>query len=111
MLQCNKKEGCKQVIILGAGYDTRPLRLPELFDIPCFEVDQPELSKLKQYGCNCLNLSQKILEKLYFVAVDFNKDSVAKILEHPNFKNRRKVRHTYGRGHSIHTDQFDYEDA
>ena len=87
-LCCNaiKNYGCEQVIILGAGYDTRPLRLPELFDIPCFEVDQPELSKLKQYGCNCLNISETILGKLYYVAVDFNKDSVAKILEHPNFK-------------------------
>jgi methyltransferase (TIGR00027 family) len=31
----------EQVVILGAGYDTRAHRLPELADVPVYEVDLP----------------------------------------------------------------------
>lgn len=40
-----EKEGCTQVVILGAGYDTRWLHLG--FIITTFEADQPEVHKLK----------------------------------------------------------------
>lgn len=36
------------VVNLGAGFDTRPYRLEELFTIPIWEVDQPEIIKTKQ---------------------------------------------------------------
>jgi len=32
-----------QVVILGAGLDTRALRLPELAEAYCYEVDRPEV--------------------------------------------------------------------
>jgi methyltransferase (TIGR00027 family) len=78
------------LIILGAGYDTRPVRLPELLKIDCFEVDQPELHELKTYGYDALGLKEEERAHLHLVAVDFNKDSVLKVAEHKNFKKGAK---------------------
>jgi len=33
--------GGRQVVLLGAGYDTRSLRMPELADVAVYEVDHP----------------------------------------------------------------------
>src|SRR3569623_644427 len=40
--------GGRQVVLLGAGYDTRALRLPELADVDVFEVDHPATQHHKQ---------------------------------------------------------------
>src|SRR5262245_3385222 len=38
------KSGARQVIILGAGYDTRPYRLMEMAKVLVYEVDHPSTS-------------------------------------------------------------------
>ena len=38
----------RQVVLLGAGYDTRALRLPALAGVPVFELDQAPLLALKE---------------------------------------------------------------
>ena len=40
--------GGRQLVLLGAGYDTRALRLPELADSRVFEVDHPATQHRKQ---------------------------------------------------------------
>ena len=40
--------GGRQLVLLGAGYDTRALRLPELADVDVFEVDHPATQRHKQ---------------------------------------------------------------
>ncbi|MGE0869596.1 MAG: SAM-dependent methyltransferase [Kofleriaceae bacterium] len=40
--------GGRQVVVLGAGYDTRALRLPELADAAVFEVDHPATQRHKR---------------------------------------------------------------
>ena len=40
--------GGDQVVVLGAGYDTRALRLPELSGLAVFEVDHPATQRRKQ---------------------------------------------------------------
>lgn len=40
--------GGRQLVLLGAGYDTRALRLPELRDVRVFEVDHPATQRHKQ---------------------------------------------------------------
>jgi methyltransferase (TIGR00027 family) len=37
-----------QVVLLGAGYDCRALRLPELAHVPVFEIDHPATQRRKQ---------------------------------------------------------------
>lgn len=62
------KSGAKQVIILGAGYDTRPYRLEEMAKVIVYEVDHPSTSKTKQ---NVMNSNH-----VRFVPVDFNSESL-----------------------------------
>lgn len=40
--------GAKQLAILGAGYDTRAMRLPAAAGIPVFELDQPPTQERKK---------------------------------------------------------------
>jgi methyltransferase (TIGR00027 family) len=40
--------GATQLVLLGAGYDCRPYRLPGLRSVRVFEVDQPEMLALRR---------------------------------------------------------------
>jgi O-methyltransferase involved in polyketide biosynthesis len=44
--------GCTQMVILGAGYDTRGFRVVagQPVGLPCFEVDQPEVQVHTQHA-------------------------------------------------------------
>ena len=72
----------KQVVILGAGYDSRALRFKNLFNkynINIFEVDLPST----QFGKKSLLRRHKIQipSCLTFVSVDFGKDDVKQSLK------------------------------
>jgi len=83
-----EQAGCEQMIILGAGYDTRGLRLG--LQIPCFEVDQPEVQALKKGGLDELKLGEQ-RARLHLVSVDFNnRESIRKLGEIPEFKQGAK---------------------
>jgi methyltransferase (TIGR00027 family) len=84
------KDGCEQLIILGAGYDTRPIRINELSGITKFEVDQKEVHELKMYGYKNLHLTEAQWANLHLVAVDFNKENVLKLANHEDFKKGSK---------------------
>jgi methyltransferase (TIGR00027 family) len=54
VVQAAMSQGIKQLVILGAGYDTRPYRLPEIESVKVFEVDLPTVQddkkkKLQKY--------------------------------------------------------------
>lgn len=70
LLQQTIQQGAKQVIILGAGYDTRALRLDFLQDVPVIEIDHPNTAKDK------VGLLQQALGKLpanvRYYQIDFN---------------------------------------
>jgi methyltransferase (TIGR00027 family) len=61
--------GIKQLVILGAGFDSRAYRLRELQKLPVFEVDHPATSEQKQrllqrrYG--------RLPEHVSYVPIDF----------------------------------------
>jgi len=67
--------GTEQVVILGAGYDSRAYRLPELRGVRVFEVDHPDTQSVKR----------QVLERRFgalpphvtFVAVDFDREPLA----------------------------------
>ena len=48
LLERTVREGAKQVILLGAGFDTRALRLDFLKDTAVIEIDHPDTSRVKQ---------------------------------------------------------------
>ncbi len=67
-----------QVVILGAGYDSRPYRLDCLARCAVFEVDHPDTQEVKR-----ALLGDAVAAgsgRLTFVAVDFESDDLAKAL-------------------------------
>ena len=83
LLQQTILNGVKQVIILGAGFDTRALRLDFLNTIPIIEIDHPDTANLK------LKKLKEILGKLpsnvCYYQIDFNKQSLDNLASEKNF--------------------------
>jgi methyltransferase (TIGR00027 family) len=71
LLQRTIEDGIKEVIILGAGYDTRALRLHFLKDISVIEIDHVDTQQFK------LKRLKKILgslpKNISYYQIDFNK--------------------------------------
>jgi methyltransferase (TIGR00027 family) len=69
----------KQVVILGAGLDSRAWRMAELSDCIVFEVDHPATQAYKRPRVAALPIASR---EVRFVSVDFEKDSLeAKLAE------------------------------
>lgn len=73
------RQGVKQYVILGAGFDTFVFRRSEMLEkIRVFEVDHPATQAFKR---RCLaELGWEIPEKLHSVPVDFEQESLAEAL-------------------------------
>jgi methyltransferase (TIGR00027 family) len=65
------KGGLEQIVILGAGFDTRAYRTPELGSIPVFEVDHPATQRAKHAALRGVVTPPPTVR---FVSVDFNRD-------------------------------------
>jgi methyltransferase (TIGR00027 family) len=68
------REGMAQVVILGAGFDTRAWRIRGAASV--FEVDHPNTSAFKQRHLR----SAKSLAPVHYVEVDFNDDDLERML-------------------------------
>lgn len=66
--------GARQLVILGAGFDCRRLRLPALADTPVFEVDRPALLADKKRRLEAAGVPVSPAGQ---VPVDFLRDDVA----------------------------------
>ena len=71
-------EGIRQVVILGAGYDSRALRIPGMQQARVFEVDLPATQAVKQQKLE-KHLGQ-LPAHVTYVPVDFNTQSLGKQL-------------------------------
>jgi methyltransferase (TIGR00027 family) len=67
--------GVGQLVILGAGFDCRAHRLPELAGVAVFEVDRPDTQAEKRTRL------RGVREDVRYVAVDFLRDSVVSGLD------------------------------
>lgn len=65
--------GAKQLVLLGAGYDCRPYRLPELRAIRTFEVDQPGMLARREAG---LGADADLAPQVTRVAINFTRDDL-----------------------------------
>lgn len=74
-----------QVLLLGAGADARAYRLPELADVPVFEVDHPstQVEKRRRVAANPTHFAAPA--KLTYVPVDFERDSLRDALLEAGF--------------------------
>jgi methyltransferase (TIGR00027 family) len=80
------REGIEQVVILGAGFDCRPYRLPGIDRTRVFEVDHPATLAAKRDV-----LSRKLgelPENVVFVEIDFNRQALGTTLEESGFDRR-----------------------
>jgi methyltransferase (TIGR00027 family) len=82
-------QGFQQVVLLGAGYDSRFLRLSEFKEAKIFELDLNSTQVIKK------TLTRRILGKLpenvIYVAIDFSKDSITDKLKKAGFQGHRKT--------------------
>lgn len=71
-------DGVQQVVILGAGYDTRAYRLPALRRVRVIEIDHPDTQAVKR------SIIQRELgttgAHVSFVPIDFDRQSLADIV-------------------------------
>jgi methyltransferase (TIGR00027 family) len=79
------ENGSRQVVVLGAGFDSRAWRMPALATIPIFEVDRAAtaLEKRRRVGDTTGRHSN-----VAAVAVDFDRDSLPDALEKAGFDPR-----------------------
>jgi len=70
--------GATQLVILGAGYDGRAWRMPELQGMKVFEVDHPATQGEKRARVTQLPQANGIVT---FVPINFEVESLAKVLE------------------------------
>ncbi|UTN06134.1 SAM-dependent methyltransferase [Flavobacterium bizetiae] len=82
LLQTAVLDGVQQVIILGAGFDTRALRLDFLKSIPVIEIDHPNTSnyKIETYKKRI----GKVPENVSFLQIDFNKQDLEQLAAQHN---------------------------
>lgn len=75
------RSGCRQLLLLGAGYDTRFLRLPLIRErhIDTYEVDLPQTITDKSAALQ--KHFDTLPERLHFIPLDFNRDGLTAITE------------------------------
>jgi methyltransferase (TIGR00027 family) len=79
-------EGVAQVVVLGAGYDCRAHRMPELRECRVFEVDRRDTQSLKRRRLGAQARSTR--SNVSYVAVDFTIDSLEERLVAAGWKAR-----------------------
>jgi len=83
------QNGFEQVVLLGAGYDSRYLRIPEMRCVRVFELDLGSTQKIKKtLTCQLLG---RLPAHVTYVALDFSKDSVVAKLLQAGFRRDRKT--------------------
>lgn len=76
-------ETATQLVLLGAGFDTRAYRLPSAARVITFELDRPETSFAKQAALK--KAIGSLPERVRFVTIDFNSQSVGEVLTQAGF--------------------------
>jgi len=81
--------GFSQIVLLGAGFDTRALRFADLnrgtriYELDIATTQQPKINVLQQKKL-------KIPDELCFVPIDFDKDSIIKVLLEAGYRENQK---------------------
>jgi methyltransferase (TIGR00027 family) len=76
-----------QLVLLGAGFDMRAFRLLSTTGARTFELDHPETSLSKQAILKSARRGPP--ERIRYVGIDFNRQSIAEVLLHAGFDNSR----------------------
>ena len=82
LLQQTIQHNIQQVIILGAGFDTRALRLTCLQTIPVIEIDHPNTSRKKTDTLK--KTLGRLPDHIHYWQIDFNKESLHELAVREN---------------------------
>jgi len=85
----NAVDEINTMVNLGAGFDTRALRLPQLLPFAVWEVDQPENIRSKQKRLN--KLFNKTPSNIHLVSIDFDYEDLNTVLCAQGFSNKMKT--------------------
>ncbi|RSN29141.1 SAM-dependent methyltransferase [Amycolatopsis sp. WAC 04169] len=81
------RQGADQVVILGAGFDSRAHRMrADLQDVVVYEVDRPALSQRKQARVRSLPAAD-----VRYVTIDFNDGNLHRVLSDRGFDPTRRT--------------------
>jgi methyltransferase (TIGR00027 family) len=83
------QDGYDQIVLLGAGYDSRYVRLPEFRNATIFELDLNSTQVIKKALTR--RLYGKLPANVKYVAIDFSQDSVTEKLLGAGFQAHRKT--------------------
>ncbi len=82
-------DGLSQLVILGAGFDTRPYRLPGMEKLNIFEVDLPEIQAQKK---KCIRkFLGHLPENITYTPMDFEFQSLPAVLAQTGFDPQLKT--------------------
>lgn len=82
-------EGFEQVVLLGAGYDSRYLRMKEFHSVQVYELDLASTQAIKKALTR--RLLGRIPANVKYVATDFSKDSITNKLLGAGFDRRKRT--------------------
>jgi methyltransferase (TIGR00027 family) len=83
------RSGASQLVLLGAGFDSRSFRLPELQSVPIFEVDHPQTLSAKLSAIS--QIPARLPENVRFVALNFDRQSLSEALSAAGFQSSRSA--------------------
>lgn len=79
----------KAVVNLGAGFDTRAFRLPELSHIPVWELDQPKNIEAKKTQLG--KIFESIPSNVKLVSIDFDHEDISTTLKSHGYSTYKKT--------------------
>jgi len=83
-------KGIPQIVLLGAGYDSRAYRFAKLIqDTKIFELDIAPTQDRKKKCLQKANID--IPKQLAFVPIDFNRESLKTVLENARYRNDQET--------------------
>ena len=83
------RAGAEQIVVLGAGFDTRSYRIPEAADVPVFEVDHPTTQAAKREALR--GVVDPLPPNVRFVGVDFDHDDLGVQLRLAGYGENRRT--------------------
>ena len=84
LIVAEAKVGLDQLVILGAGFDTRAYRIPGIAALPVFEVDHPVTQAEKQAALR--KVAPALPARHRFVGVDFETDDLGQRLRTAGYR-------------------------
>lgn len=84
VLRGSLHDGARQVVILGAGFDTRPYRVGDLAGAQVFEVDHPGVQAAKRQAVERASIA--VPPNVALVGLDFEHDDLAGVLAAAGFQ-------------------------